>query len=186
MSNRSAFTWMFWAFIFLLVNFYLQGINLLPDVVGYILLAVGANQLRQSHPRFQTVYVLCFPMMVLSIPNLHKAVQPSGVHFTFAAGSPLLWAAGTISWIVMFFVVYNICRGIADIALASLHDVLAEQAMVRWKLYVILQVGSGVVTVLGLLQFSGIIVMLGILVLIYALVVAILFATWLWQCREKL
>ncbi len=58
MTNRSAFTWMFWAFIFLLVNFYLQGINLLPDTVGYILLAVGANQLRRFYPRFQTVYVL--------------------------------------------------------------------------------------------------------------------------------
>lgn len=84
------------------------------------------------------------------------------------------------------FVVYNVCRGTADIALASFHPELAAQAMVRWKLYLILQVGSGVVTVLGLLKFSGIIVILGILVFIYALVVAILFATWMWQCREKL
>ena len=58
--------------------------------------------------------------------------------------------------------------------------------MVRWKLYLILQVGSGVVTVLGLLKFPEIIVILCILVFIYALVVAILFATWMWQCREKL
>lgn len=126
-------------------------------------------------------------MMVLSLPNLHKAVQPTGVHFTPASGSPLLlWAVGTISWVVMLFVVYNVCRGTADIALASFHPELAAQAMVRWKLYLILQVGSGVVTVLGLLKFSGIIVILGILVFIYALVVAILFATWMWQCREKL
>lgn len=185
MTNRSAYTWMLWGFIFLLVNFYLQGVNILPDVVGFILIAVGANQLRRFNPRFQTVYILCFPMMVLTLPNLHQAVQPNGIHFS-GAGNPFLLVVGIIAWAILFVVVYNVCKGTAEIALGSFHPELAEQAMVRWNLYVVLQIATGTVSALAWLRMTSIVVTLGVLVLIYAVIVAILFVTWLWQCREKL
>lgn len=184
--SRSGYTWMFWGFLFLLVNFYVQGLNVLPDVVGYILLAVGASTLRTLNPRFHTVFILSFPLMVLSLPNLHQVVQPNGIHAGPTSGNPLIWVMGTLVWILMFFVVFNVCKGTAEVAITQFQPHLAEQAMVRWNLFLVLQIATGFVRVLAWLHATPLVIVLGTLLILYAMVVTILFMLWLWQCRETL
>src|SRR4051794_24877431 len=77
----SAFTRMAWAFPFtalgLAVTFNFGGfgtdrfsVDLLPDVVGYILIASGANRLLDLHPRARGIRNLALILNYMAIPSL--------------------------------------------------------------------------------------------------------------------
>lgn len=68
-------------------------INLIPDVVGFILIAASAHRLRGDSQYFKTVYSLSFPLMILSLPNLWQStvtLSSSSTASVFTAG--VLWS----------------------------------------------------------------------------------------------
>ncbi len=186
MTRRSAFTYLFWGFLFQLVNFYLQHINVLPDTVGYILIAIGANRLREDNERFQTVFWFTIPLMLLSLPNIHQATsQASGFNVTLS-GNPLLILLGVLAWFLAFVLVFQVCKGIEEFANQLQEEDLAIRSRTRWQMYLWMQIGVALVVVLARTQVASLAVILGVVVLIYSIIVLVAFLSWLWVCRTKL
>ncbi|MEJ8546068.1 hypothetical protein [Brevibacillus borstelensis] len=52
---RKAYLQIWWGLLFLLLSFHVQGIDLLPDLVGYFLLFLGLRTLAAQHPQFWIV-----------------------------------------------------------------------------------------------------------------------------------
>lgn len=187
MTRQSAFTYLFWGFLFQLVNFYLQHINVLPDTVGYILIAIGANRLREDNERFHTVFWLSIPLMFLSLPNIHQAAsQASGFNVTLRGGNPLLMLVGILAWCLAFVLVFQVCKGIEEFANQLQEEDLAIRSRTRWQMYLWMQIGVVLVVVLAWTQVASLAVILGVVVFIYSIIVLFAFLTWLWACRTKL
>lgn len=187
MTRQSAFTYLFWGFVFQLLNFYIQHINLFPDTVGYILIAVGANRLREDSDRFQTVLWLSIPLIFLSLTNIHQATsQASGFNVTIGGGNPVLVLAGLLSWFLALILVFQVCKGTQDIANHLKEWDVARRSWERWQMYLWLQIGVVLVVVLALIHAGMLAIVLGVALFIYTIIVVIAFLTWLWACRTKL
>lgn len=186
MARGSAYGWLLWGFVFVLLNFYIQGINLFPDSIGYALIAIGAHGLRQVGPRLQRVYYLSFPLIILSLPNVHQTPSHVAGNMVIHTGSPLKIGTGFLAWCLSFFLVFNLCKATEEIAARAGEISLAEQSMVRWKMYVWLQVASVMVVLLTWMHAWVLLAVLGTGLLIYAVIVLIAFITWLSRCRRVL
>lgn len=140
---ESGFSKFFWGFLFVMFDFRLQGFDILPDLVGYILFAVGFGALESYSEKFDKAKKFNIVMIILSILSVYEkpAQQDSG--FTMSNQLGLL---GIILSIVGFvfglIVVYNLFLGTKEVAEAKSRDDLYEEADIRWKQFLWLQIGS--------------------------------------------
>ena len=66
---KSALNLVFWGYLFVLLRFEI-GIDILPDPVGYFLIALGCFGLREHFPIAQKAGVLAVGMIFVSIPTV--------------------------------------------------------------------------------------------------------------------
>jgi hypothetical protein len=66
---KSSLNLVFWGYLFVLLHFEI-GIDLLPDPVGYCLIALGCFGLREHYPIAQKAGVLAVGMIFVSIPTI--------------------------------------------------------------------------------------------------------------------
>lgn len=119
---------MFWGFIFLF-DFRINGFDVIPDIIGYILIFQGLSLLMARNINFQRAKNISFPLIFLSIFNIYQ-INGSGSMFGFFG--IIIGLAILIMDIIM---VYNICMGIAEEARKIENSELETKAINRWKLY---------------------------------------------------
>ena len=66
---KSALNLVFWGYLFVLLRFEI-GIDMLPDPVGYFLIALGCFGLREHYPIAQKAGVLAVGMIFVSVPTV--------------------------------------------------------------------------------------------------------------------
>jgi hypothetical protein len=64
---RSSFTMAAWGMVLALFDFHINGVVLTPDVVGYILIAVGLGRVTSLDSRFQTCATLAWALAPISL-----------------------------------------------------------------------------------------------------------------------
>jgi hypothetical protein len=139
--NDNGFRKFYWGFFFILIDFRINGFDILPDIIGYILFAVGFSILARNSIYFVTAGKYNIPMIILSIFSIYeKPAQGSGINLG-ALGwfGVLLSIAGLVLGLL---VVYNLFLGIKDMAEKQNKAELYTEAGQRWHQYLILQLAA--------------------------------------------
>ena len=64
---RSGFDKLFWGFLFVMIDFRIQGFDIIPDVIGYILFAVGFHMLAVNSTFFKKAENFNYIMVIVSM-----------------------------------------------------------------------------------------------------------------------
>ena len=118
-----------------------QGFDVLPDVIGYILMFRGLTLLAPSSRYFRRAASLAPYVVILSLADVWQPVPQGGGLLTMGGLSlrtPLglaLTLAGVALLVLNLIVVSRICRGIGELAQTQDQKELAETAGSRWGEY---------------------------------------------------
>ena len=120
--------------IFLLISIRLQGIDILPDIIGYIIMAAALAKLECQHKLFGRAKVCSFILMPFSLLSLHKGSYNS-VEFSLSSTSIIILAVSLLMWIVDLVMAYYIFQAIIYLA-EEQRSILAQSADFRCKVYI--------------------------------------------------
>lgn len=147
----------FWGMLFTVINFRIQGFDIVPDFIGYIMVAIGLSRIEQYEETFSVAKKIAYIMTVLSLINIYQAPAQSTVNefgmmenttnsVNFSAG-----IFGAIPWLATVFLLigtaaslaffYYMCIGMKSL-LSKVGDMeLAEKCDARWKLILASEIG---------------------------------------------
>lgn len=139
--SESAFNKFYWGFFFIMIDFRLQGVDIIPDIIGYLLLAAGFNILASRSSCFEKAKSLNMFMIILSLFQIYeRPAQGSGINF--GALGPIGFLSGMAATIINLFVIYNLFMGIKDMASLQGEINVKEEAEKRWTQYLMLQLAG--------------------------------------------
>jgi hypothetical protein len=113
----------FWGLLLVVLDLEVNGFDLLPDAIGYALVALGCGGLASLSPRFRVAALLCWMLAVLWLAGLLVA---GDVKVRY--GLAMMALNCTMMWCLL--------GGIADIALARARTDIAVRAWNRRVAYV--------------------------------------------------
>ena len=128
----------FWGLILVIVDVTIGGFDVLPDFIGYTLMAVGAGGLRNISSKFGVAGALSWLLLVLSVIGW--------IASTDRASGDLQTALSYITMVVDCIMIWNLLGGVMVYAEARARPDLAASASARRVLYVVVM---GVVLVVG-------------------------------------
>lgn len=115
-------------------DFRIQGLDILPNFVGYLLMYSGLGSLSSYSSEFDNAKKWSIPLAVLSLFSLYQ-VQNTVEQVTINPLTLGFYAVGIITMVLDLLLVYHLCRGIIDLAKDQSNDTLQELAHQRWKYY---------------------------------------------------
>lgn len=191
----TAFAQLFWGFLFTLADFRVNGFDILPDVVGFLLISLACNSLRRMNTRFSTAYPIAVILLVVSVIDLLRigGVRLDALGMGDAPGSVIVGSAlvGLALFVLDLVMVYQICSGIREMAATrSLHE-LASEAQSRWVMYVVTATAGFVVFGVSALaaflsgSLGGMVAIFGLFFVAY-IVVIVLFLIMLRHAQTRI
>lgn len=179
--NR-AFRNFYWGFLFVMVDFRLNGFDVLPDIIGYILFVAGLNLLWETHQQIftkaRTYHIIMAFLSVFSIyerPNQNM----EGIHF-----GPLGFLIGIVILIFSLLAIYHLFMSIKEFAQELSAPDISAEAEERWKQFLYFQIAAFAAFLLILIPpiaFVYIIVML-----VVSIILTIRFMGFMNRCGERL
>lgn len=158
----------FWGLLFTVINIRIQGFDIVPDIVGYVMIIIGLGRIEKYEEKFASAKKISYLLAVLALLNIYQApiqntvnqmgmMQTASSNVNFSAGilgsNALL---GTLMMIVGFaadiYFLYNMCMGMKNLLEQVGDDTLAGICNDRWKLILVAQVGLGISLLLTVLQ----------------------------------
>lgn len=137
--NKSGLKKLFCGFIFIMISFRIQGFDILPDIIGYLFLALGFSELIPSSTYFKIASKYNVTMVLLSIFSIYqKPVQEEGIHLGILG--ILSIPVAIASFVLNLLVIYNLFMGIKDMANKRGEFDLVKESAERWNQYKMLQV----------------------------------------------
>ncbi|MDP5275580.1 hypothetical protein [Chengkuizengella axinellae] len=168
-----AFNRIFWGILFWF-DFRINDFDILPDIVGYILIFSGLSLLLQQNSHFISAQKLSIPLIVLSIFDVITLNIGFLGYFIFVGFT-----------ILNLLLVFHLCKGIEVWARFNAQYQLADLAMNRWKIYFIVSVvGAALVT--GALIILPLAFLLIIPLLIANIIAIILLLTLMKNAQKEL
>lgn len=128
---------LFWAFIFIMIDFRINGFDILPDIIGYIFIFQGLSILEIPNEFFERAKKLIIPMIILSIPSIY-VIQGSDFDFGLGLGTII----GIIAVIIELLLIYSIFMGIKQMGEDVENEHIVIEAKECWKLYLTMAIAS--------------------------------------------
>ena len=127
------------------MDFRIQGLNLLPDLVGYVLIFSGLGHVQKhiESEYFSTAETITKPFIALSAINIYNFYQPPQDQWgqmMWEHQIPLMVLVTIINSILVIMLVYHICKGISSLADNSGNTSLQQKASSRWLMFMVMQV----------------------------------------------
>ncbi|GIP32106.1 hypothetical protein [Paenibacillus sp. J2TS4] len=163
-----------------MIDFRIQGFDILPDIIGYILFAVGFSTLAEQSSYFKKAGNLNIFMIFLSIFSIYE--QPDtggGIHF-----NPMGMVVGIVSLILGLVIVYYLFMGIKEMANRQEKTTIYEEAEKRWTQYLLLQVAAMVAFVMIIIPPLAIIYIVALFV--FSIALTILIMRFMKRCEQYL
>lgn len=120
-------------------DFRIQGLDILPNFIGYLFMRSGLRNLSSYSSEFGNASKYSIPLVILSLFSLYQIQTPVG----YVTINPIflgLFAVGMITTVLDLLLVYHLCLGIIDLAKEQFNNTLQELANNRWKYYLICKV----------------------------------------------
>lgn len=124
-----------WGFIFLF-DFRINGFDILPDFIGYILIFLGLKMLAERNENFNKAKLLALPLIFLSLLDIYQTQDNAQV----VSHSFFVEIIGIAFMVISLIMVYRICLGISEMAGMKSDTELEIKAMQRWKIYLISEI----------------------------------------------
>lgn len=135
---RDSFNKFFWGFLFIMFDFRIQGFDILPDIIGYILFTMGFLTLAARSDHFAKGKTYNMIMAVLSIFSIYEQpAQGGGVHINVTGTIVAL-----VSIVMLLLIVYHLLMGIKEMAARQNQPGIAEEAEKKWTFFLIYQIAS--------------------------------------------
>jgi len=135
--KKNGFNIIFYGMLFVLINLPVNGFDIFPDFIGYILFAIGYEKLKNKSIYFERVRKFIWLLILISFVAFYRAAYMQTPDMSRIVPEILL-AVITFVFIMLNF--YNLFKGIRDMAdKKGCLDISAE-ADKRWKQIVILNV----------------------------------------------
>ncbi|MDF2984601.1 MAG: hypothetical protein K0R50_111 [Eubacterium sp.] len=171
--NRGSFDKLSLGFLFVLIDFRIQGFDILPDIIGYVLFAIGFSRLTAYSDYFRKASYANIPMLIISLFSIYeKPAQDSGITFgpLGLMGIPLSIA----TFILSLLVVYYLFMGIIEMAQSKGLGEIVQEADTRWKQYLYLQLAGLLIFIFIFVPLLGIAFIIGLLIISVVLTFAIM------------
>lgn len=122
-----AYNYLFWGFVLLMFDINVNGFDIIPDILGFILLYKGLSILEYKNINFEKAKRITIVMIILSIMDyILVYINPISI------GLLLLF-----TYIILdFIIVYRICMGIAEEAFKVDDYELEDKAIKRLKIFI--------------------------------------------------
>ncbi len=127
------FTKLFWGLLIVILDFSINGFDLIADGVGYLVIAAGCRRLSSLSGRFAIARTLCFVLAVLWLVG-------------FVVRGDIAVVYGLVTTLVNCTMVWQLLGGIGEFALSRQRQDLAELASNRRVAYVAIMVGTSLLT----------------------------------------
>lgn len=166
---RDGLNKVFWGFLFTVLDFRIQGFDILPDIIGYILFALGFSALAAGSEYFSKAGKFNIPLLILSIFSVYeRPAQGTGVQVGILG--PLGIVLGIAVIVLNLLVIYNLFMGIRELAHQRGRYDLSNEAESRWKQYLTLQIA---------ILFTFILIFIPLLGAIFALLMVAVSLIWM-------
>jgi len=167
-----------WGLVFVLVGITVNGFDLLPDGVGFVLIAVGCHDLASQSIHFSAAKWLALVGGAVWLRAIIMGAIPQAV-----TTAPWLVAWPLLYWTLICGMVWELLGGMRDLALAAARPDLASQASNRRIAFV---AATMVSTLLGLfvLQSHELLPWIGMLVAQF--VVGVMVLQLIYRVRQEL
>lgn len=163
-----------------MLDFKIQGFDILPDIIGYILFYLGFKILLETSMHFGKAKSFNIVMIIISVFTIYeKPVQNQGINI-----NPLGLVIGLASLIFGLLVVYHLFMGIKEIAYEKECDFIADEADKRWNQYLLLQLAA--LFAFLMIFIPTFLIMYMIFLLITSLVMAFIILGFMKRCGEYL
>lgn len=187
--------------IFTAINIRIQGFDIFPDVIGYIMVIIGLGRIEKYSGCFSSAKIAAYLLTVLSLFNIYQApVQNTAAAADmFTTTNSVNYNAGifgSIPWLAALFMVAGtvanlyfacfMCRGMKNLLLRVGDDTLAGICDDRWKLILVAQIGvlaSMLIAMIGI-PFGTILAILFIILALIALILFLLLIHHTWKSVE--
>ncbi len=193
----------FWGLLFTAVNIRIMGFDIIPDVIGYIIVIFGLRKIEKYEPKFIWAKRMAQVLTAVSLINIYQApawetwgTEATGL-MENAAGSVNFSAGifGNVPWLAAalmvvgllanLFFAYSLCKGMKTLLLGIGDFALAGICDDRWKLILAAEAGLTVSTLtfyLGAAVGTVLMLVFGVL----ALVALILFLLLVYRAYKSL
>lgn len=180
--KRGSFNKLFWGTLFIMLDFRLQGFDVLPDVIGYIIYACALGALATNNGYFKKAFNSNFPLIVLSVFSIYeKQNNTSGFNISEGAIGIVLVILSTILGLL---VMYNLFQGINEVADERGKTEITTISNTRWKQYLYLQIATFVMFIAIFIPIFALFYIFALFIasIAYAVVLMIFFK----RCEEAL
>ena len=172
-----------WQLVFL--NFTINGFDILPDFIGYLLIFAGVNKLAEKSPYFSEARIFALVMCMVSFSDLlHLETVTIESESLFML---LLMTASILMTFIPVYMMYLITRGVADLEWETGVCLGADTLMRIWKinlLATLLLCAAGVLSVTLLNILAGLWLIVAV-VTICILVFNIAWAICFYKCKKQ-
>ena len=181
--NRAAFQKLFWGFLLIMLDFRIQGIDVLPDVIGYYFFYSGMLMLSGESEHFQKGSSYAIIMMILSVFSLYEAPASGGnlvgPSITF---SPLYFLLTIASVVLGLLTAFHLFRGIQEMAMGRNLPGIEAEAGTRWTQLLLINLATLLVMVLVILPFLFVLGVLALFIVVLIYTVKVL--QFIQRCSE--
>ncbi len=135
--------------IIFLFDFRFNGIDIIPDFIGFILIFLGLSEICKLHEKFNTAKTLSLVLIFISIPDIYNSPTTyTSAQEALANVNPLLFLFGIVYTILYLFFMYYLFTGIRDVAMERNNNILANRANLTWILVFINSIGTYLIFIL--------------------------------------
>ena len=161
---RTHFAQLFWGLLLVILDFSINKFDLLPDGIGYLVVATGCNGLSTLSPRFSTARNFCFVLAILWL-----------IGFLIHGDIAIVYRL--VTTLVNCAFIWQLLGGLAEFALDRKRPDLARRAHNRRLAYVVIMIASSLFAIMmngsrdgGLLIVVLVVSMLVLMVMILHLI----------------
>lgn len=135
-SATGALVMMLVAMVFLFVDVRIGGLELvLPDYVGYVLMAFAFNRLAPADKRFRRARLLAAVLVVVSLLTFFEKRAFLAEHGSITYTYNQFWPAEMSALVLDMAMIWLLARGLREVALRRARFSLAEPALVAGGMY---------------------------------------------------
>lgn len=177
---KAGFDKFYWGFLFIMFDFRIQGIDILPDVIGFILFAVGFQTLLEHSSFFAKGKTYNLIMLIISIFSIYeRPTEESGIHI-----NPFGILLGLVSFALILAVAYHLFMGIKEMAEKREQPGIAEEAIHKWKLFLAFQIAT--LFLLILIFLPPLFILAVIVLFVFSIALMIILMRFMKVCGEQL
>jgi len=168
---RQSLTKLAWGFALIMVDIVINGFDLLPDIIGYILFVLALGELERRSECFDKARPLSIVLAVLSAFEIHRGL--------LVLIGPIKYLIALATICLNLLVVYYIFMGMKEMCVMSGQRALAGESDQLWKYYMGLALAGLAVFLLSGIPFFAFI---GIVLVVANIVLLVFILRFLNSC----